>query len=313
MRNLYKYAVMGIMLICASSVYSATVRDNYVYFENGSVKEFQWHEREHKITDGQPYDSISSGESDGDGVIHIRAGRSGSEEVADWFNSRVGKAISTRDPSPLGRPDELNFATWGHMNIWDNKGRLAQCHGIVIGQGHTGAYNNWWFGSDDYLHSYGDKYWMVCPRTNAICGAVVTIDPSYNHSDQFAIEVRTCPPPLSLSLSPDELWPANGKMVEIDATIDGGDGCGNPPVATLVSLESSEPESGTHARDIPDDILGHDIGFDDRVFKVRAEHSGIGRTYTVTYEIEDGCGVEKTLEATLTVPQNRGKSKKIKR
>lgn len=313
MRNLYKFAVMGILLICTSTVYGATVRDNYVYFENGSVKDFQWHQVSHKITDGQPYDSISSGVSDGNGVIHIRAGRSGSEEVADWFNSKIGKAISTRDSSPLGRPDELNFATWGYMNIWDNKGRLAQCHGIVIGQGHTGTYNNWWFGSD-YLRAYGGKYWMVCPRTNAICGAVVTIDPSYDHSDQFAIEVRTCPPPLSVSLSQDELWPPNGKMYEIEATISGGHACETDPFVTLTSVESSEPESGTHSRDIPDDILGHDLGMDDRVFKLRAEHSGNGRVYTVTYNIWDGCGFEKkTVEAIVTVPKDMGKNKRLQK
>ena len=308
MQNLYKYAVIGVMLICTSTVYGATVRDNYVYFENGSVKDFQWHESEHKITDGQPYDSISSGVSDGDGVIHIRAGRSGSEEVADWFNSKIGKAISTRDPSPLGRPDELNFATYGHMNIWDHKGRLAQCHSIVIGQGHAGAYNNWWFGSD-YLHSYGGKYWMVCPRNNAICGAVVTIDPSYNQSDKFAIEVRTCPPPLSLSVSPDELWPANGKMVEIEATITGHDICGENYSVELVSVEGNEPGGGNFEEDIQE----HELGIDDMVFKLRADHSGEGRTYTVKYDIVDGCDKQTTVETTVIVPRNRGKNKRLKK
>ena len=313
MRNLYKYAVMSIMLICTSTVYGATVRDNYVYFPG--VKDFQWHQSSHKITVGQPWESIHYGISDGSGVIHIRAGRKGSEVVANWFKDRIGNAIATRDDHPLGRPDKLNFATYGHMNLWDHHGRMAQCRNIVIGQGHTAAgYNNWWIGSRD-LREYGGKYWLVCPRLNTICGAVIPIDPSFNHSDIFSLDVWVCPPAVSVSLSSDELWPPNGKMHEIEATITGHDVCGPNYVVNLISVESSEPESGTGSGGIEDDIQDHEIDTDDRVFRLRAERSndGDGRVYTVIYYIMDECGTETTVEATVTVPKDMGKNKRLQK
>lgn len=308
MRKLSEYALMSAMLICTLPVYGATARDNYVYFK-GAGDYFQWHQAEHKITDGQPWDYIRYGTSDGEGVIHIRAGRKGSEEVADWFKDKVGKghAISTRDVTPVGWPDELNFATYGHMNLKDRHGRYAQCHGIVIAQGHAGTYNNWWIGSEN-LYAFGGEYWLVCPPFNAYCGAVVTIDPAATNSDLFTLDIRTCPLAVSVSLSPDVLWPPNGKMYEIEASINVGDTCGTDPIVTLVSVESNEAES------IEGDIQEAEIGTDDRVFKVRAERSpdGNGRVYTATYDIGCDSGIT-TVEATVTVPRDEGKNKRLQK
>lgn len=314
MRNLSKYAVMSAMLICTLPVYGVTARDNYLYFPG--VEKFGWHEAHHKITEGQPWEYIHSWYNDSTGVIHIKAGREGSEEVADWFKERavvdgVGKAIATREDNPAGWPDKLNFATNGHMNLVDGQGRKAQCKGLVIGQGHKGLENNWWVGGE-HVHEYGGKYWLVCPPAGTgYCGAVVPISTHYTH--EFPLSLWMCPPAVSVSLSPDVLWSANGKMHEIEATISGGDGCGNFPVVSLVSIESSELESGTHGRDIPDDIHDELVGTDDRIFKLRAEHAGNGRVYTVTYDIVDGCAVSKTLGATVTVPQNQGKNLRLKK
>jgi hypothetical protein len=288
MRNLSEYALMSAMLICTLPVYGATARDNYVYFK-GAGDYFQWHEASHKITDGQPWNYLHYGTSDGEGVIHIQAGRKGSEEVADWFKEKVGigHAISTKDNTPVGWPDELNFATYGHMNLKDSHGRYAQCHRILIAQGHAGTYNNWWIGSEN-LHAYGGKYWLVCPPVNAYCGAVVAIDPSFTSSDLFTLDIWTCPPAVSVSLSPDVLWPANDKMYEIEASISVGDTCGSDPI------EEDE------------------IGADDRVFKLRAERfpDGNGRVYTVTYDIGCDSGIT-TVEATVTVPHDKGKNKRL--
>lgn len=314
MRNLTKYAVMIAMLIYALPVYGATARDNYVYFPG--VSYFKWYDYDHKITDGQPWNFINSGMSDDStGVIHIQAGRSGSEEVADWFRDRAEHAISTL-PDPPSWPDKLNFVTWGHMILKDKNGRSAVCHNVVIGQGHTPTgYNNWWIGGDQ-MHRYGGKYWLVCPPRpdEGYCGAVVPIYPSQSRSNYITFKLWMCPPAVSLSLSSDVLWPADGKMHEIEATITGGDACGPSPYVELISVESNEPDSGLGNWDCENDIQEHEIGTDDRVFRLRAEHSKGGeRVYTVTYLVIDGCDKETTIEATVTVPHDMGKNIHLKR
>lgn len=314
MRNLIKYALMIAMFIYTLPAYGATAHDNYVYFPG--VSYFKWYDTHHKITDGQPWNFIHSGMSDDStGVIRIQAGRSGSEEVADWFRDRAENAISTL-VDPPSWPEKLNFATYGHMIIKDHNGRSAVCHNVVIGQGHTSlGFNNWWIGGK-YMHSYGGRYWLVCPPLDeGYCGAVVPIHPSQARSNYISFTPWMCPPAVSLSLSSDVLWPPDGKMHEIEATITGGDACGPSPFVELLSVESNEPDSGLENWDLENDIQDHEIGTDDRVFSLRAEYAkdGDGRVYTVAYRVIDTCGKETMLEATVTVPHDKGKDIHLKR
>lgn len=314
MRNCIKYAVMSAvmsaMLICTLPV-GATVRDNYVHFTNAKLKAFAWDEYSHKITDGQTWDSISSGTSGSTGYIHVRAGRSGSTEVANWFRDRGGyHAVGTRVVSDVW-PEKLNFAFYGHMRLHDTNDRKTVCHRVVIGQGHTGSYNNWWIGGAN-MHYYGGMYWLHCmPNADEIalgyCGAVVPIDTSGSYT--FPLDLWMCPPQVSVSLSSDVLWPADREMHEIEATIFVEDACGVSPEVYLTSVVSSEPD-GLEPWDLEADIQDHDIGSDDRFFRLRAERSkhGDGRVYTVTYDIIDGCGKETTVKATVTVPHDKGKN-----
>ena len=312
MRDRIKYvvmsAVMSAMMICTLPVYGTTVRDNYVHFTNAKLKYFAWDEYSHKITYGQPWDSISSGKTNTTtGYIHVRAGRSGSTEVATWFKDRAKYAVGTRVVSDVW-PEKLNFAFYGHMRLHLTNNRKTVCHKVVIGQGHTGAYNNWWIGGE-YMHHKGDQYWLECipsdeEVTKGYCRAVVPINTSGSYT--FPLDLWMCPPAASMLLSSDELWPANGKMHEIEATIIVDDACDDagPIEVRLTSVESNE-EPG-----IEDDIQDADIGEDDRFFRLRAEsdNDGDGRVYTVTYDITDRCGEESTLEATVTVPHDKGKN-----
>jgi hypothetical protein len=56
-----------------------------------------------------------------------------------------------------------------------------------------------------------------------------------------------------------------------------------------------------------DDIQDADFGTADLEFRLRAERSaaGEGRTYTVTYAVEDGSGNPSTGQATVFVPHDR--------
>ena len=117
------------------------------------------------------------------------------------------------------------------------------------------------------------------------------------------------PPTLSISLSPQLLWPPNHQMVEIKATISVKDDVDPHPTVRLVSITSSEPDNGLGDGDTPGDIQQAQPGTDDRQFLLRAERSGTGpgRTYRVTYEARDVAGNTVKVATEVTVPHNRSR------
>lgn len=113
----------------------------------------------------------------------------------------------------------------------------------------------------------------------------------------------TTPPSLTVSISPDTLWPSNNKLVPVTATITVNDDYDPQPEIQLVSIMANE------ALDINDakDVLP---GTDDRQFQLKAKRAGTnqtGRIYTVTYTATDGSGNKATASATVTVPHDQGK------
>ncbi|MEW6094876.1 MAG: ExeM/NucH family extracellular endonuclease [Chloroflexota bacterium] len=110
----------------------------------------------------------------------------------------------------------------------------------------------------------------------------------------------------SVSVSPDTLWPANHKYVEVTATVVVSDNFDPNPTVTLVSVTSSEEDEGLGDGDFPDDI----VIIDDFHFELRAERSGIngtGRTYTITYMVTDACGNSTSQEVSVFVPFSQKK------
>jgi hypothetical protein len=128
----------------------------------------------------------------------------------------------------------------------------------------------------------------------AMCSAVVTIE-------------DTIPPDLTVSLSPNVLWPPNHKLVTIAATVVATDTCDVDPVVRLVSITSNEPDDDNGDGNTVNDIQGAAFGTADFVFQLRAERrgGGTGRIYTVTYEVEDASGNTTTTQALVTVPHNQ--------
>ena len=110
-----------------------------------------------------------------------------------------------------------------------------------------------------------------------------------------------------VSVSPDTLWPANHKYVDVTATVVVSDNFDPNPTVTLVSVTSNEPDNGDDDGDTVDDI----VIVDDFHFQLRAERSGIGtgRIYTITYRVTDACGNTAEASVTVTVPLSQKKIK----
>jgi endo-1,4-beta-xylanase len=126
-----------------------------------------------------------------------------------------------------------------------------------------------------------------------MCSAVVTVE-------------DTLPPSLTVSLTPNVLWPPNHKLVTVTATVEAIDGCDPSPAVRLVSIVSNEPDNGTGDGNTAGDIQGAALGTADFAFELRGERSGpgSGRSYTVTYEAEDASGNTTLAQAIVSVPHN---------
>jgi uncharacterized protein len=131
---------------------------------------------------------------------------------------------------------------------------------------------------------------------------------AYRSSDHDPVVVglspcEEAPPTLSVTASPNTLFPANHKYTTVNATVTASDNSGAPPSIALVSVTSNEPD------DAPGDADGkttNDIVIVDQdTFRLRAERSdnGTGRIYTITYRATDACGNSTTASTTVTVPR----------
>lgn len=115
--------------------------------------------------------------------------------------------------------------------------------------------------------------------------------------------VDTTPPSLTVSVSPSTLWPPNGKLVPITATITVKDDYDPAPEIKLESVTANEALDISDASDVQP-------GTDDRSFSLAAKRAGTnqaGRIYTVTYSATDGSGNKSIASATVTVPHDMGK------
>ena len=154
----------------------------------------------------------------------------------------------------------------------------------------------------------------ACPGTFTGAGASLTFK---NFAGDVQTVSATSPlqildvqaPTVSLSVTPNVLWPPDHKFVNVTATITATDNCDPNPTVTLVSITSNEPDTGFLGNgDQGPDIQGAAFGTDDRAFQLRAERGtgqgSTGRVYTITYKVTDKSGNATVKTATVTVPIN---------
>ncbi|HXE80306.1 MAG TPA: zinc-dependent metalloprotease family protein, partial [Vicinamibacterales bacterium] len=115
----------------------------------------------------------------------------------------------------------------------------------------------------------------------------------------------TSPPTLRVTLTPNVLWPPNGRMVDITAHVTAADDCPGVSFAltALTSSERDDPRGRGPGRGMPD-IQGAELQTPDTAFQVRARRRGGagGRVYTAVYEARDRSGNTATAAAVVTVP-----------
>lgn len=145
------------------------------------------------------------------------------------------------------------------------------------------------------------KYFEAYLTGHFSAGFPVDEGPRYYNGAMEKLD--TTPPSLTVSLSPNTLWPPNDKLVPITATITVKDDYDPEPEIKLESITSSETLADG-------DIEDAQLGTDDRSFSLVAKRAGsnqAGRTYTVTYLATDGSGNQTKVNATVTVPHDQGK------
>ena len=124
--------------------------------------------------------------------------------------------------------------------------------------------------------------------------------------DSITVTRDITPPEISVSVTPDTLWPPDHKMDDITAAVTVSDNCDPAPTVVISSVSSNEPDDAIGDGDgsTVNDIQGADIGTEDYNFQLRAErdNEGDGRVYTITYTATDASGNSASASATVTVP-----------
>jgi hypothetical protein len=111
------------------------------------------------------------------------------------------------------------------------------------------------------------------------------------------------PPTITCSARPNRLWPPNHKLANVSTTVNVTDAESGPAGFILLSVTSTEPDSGLSPEDLPNDIQGWTTGTADTSGKLRAERFDAqnGRTYTLTYEGRDAAGNTAQCSTTIRV------------
>jgi hypothetical protein len=108
-------------------------------------------------------------------------------------------------------------------------------------------------------------------------------------------------PSLTLSLSPNNLWPPNHKLVQITATVVVSDTCDARPAVQLMSITSSDPLAADDVQAVGGGPVP--FGTDVRSFLLRADRAKFSpaRIYTATYTAKDASGNTTTAAARVRV------------
>jgi hypothetical protein len=119
---------------------------------------------------------------------------------------------------------------------------------------------------------------------------------------QRVIVRNTAPQILSLTASPNELWPPNRRMVPVTVNVAASGSCDPSPQARILSVTCNQPANPSN----PDWELTGPLSVNLRA--ARLANSG-DRIYTLLVEVTDSSGNKTAGTVTVTVPHNVAKAK----
>jgi probable HAF family extracellular repeat protein len=122
----------------------------------------------------------------------------------------------------------------------------------------------------------------------------------------LVVNDATAPQIRAITVSPAELFPANGKMVPIRVTVDATDNCDPALTCEIVSIASDEPVTGVGNKTSPDwEITGR------LTANLRAEHAAgsQARTYILEVRCQDAAGNSSTGTVAVRVSKSGKKTK----
>lgn len=197
------------------------------------------------------------------------------------------EAPTTTDNAPT---DWVNHDVTVLLSATDSASGVASTH-YIVNDGEEQIGNSVEFTEEG---TYKLDYWSVDKAGNIEQLHTVTV------------KIDKTGPTLKVELDPSVLWPANHKMVKVNATLDSSDTLSGIKSIVLTSITSNEPES-------EEGDIQANLGSEDTSFSLRATRSGkgTGRVYTITYTVTDHAGNQREMTATVTVPHDQ--SEKIRK
>jgi large repetitive protein len=175
-------------------------------------------------------------------------------------------------------------------------------YAIVLSANGAACPDNGYF-SYSWAFQSGDPYPRGAPLFSDDGGATWTSPGPGDFAFKTYVATDSTPPTVSCSATPASLKSNNHKLAAITTSVTVTDEAGGSGAAgfTLVSVTSSQADSGLAADDVPNDIQGWTTGTADTSGLLRQERYGTDRVYTLTYQGSDKAGNTATCQTTVTV------------
>jgi hypothetical protein len=175
-------------------------------------------------------------------------------------------------------------------------------YAIVLSANGAACPDNGYF-SYSWAFQSGDPYPRGAPLFSDDGGATWTSPGPGDFAFKTYVATDSTPPTVSCSATPASLKSNNHKLAAITTSVTVTDEAGGSGAAgfTLVSVTSSQADSGLAADDVPNDIQGWTTGTADTSGLLRQERYGTDRVYTLTYQGSDKAGNTASCQTTVTV------------
>lgn len=217
----------------------------------------------------------------------------------DSFVTRLDGALSSnRPPQAHAGPDQT-------VEVASCEGAATTLDGSVSSDPDGDTLSYIWT-EDGAVIAVGVNPTVTLPYGSHTITLTVDDGKGGTDTDEVVIKVvDTTEPSLSVTVSPNMLWPPHHKYVKVAPAISVSDACSATVQVQRLSASSNEPDNGLGDGDTADDIAVNDDG----TLLLRAERSGKGggRVYTLVYEATDAAGNSTTATATVTVPHSNKK------